>query len=844
MIPLPPPALRDLPLGTQLVAGLGVATVIPDLDFETYSPAGYIWNDDLGRWDGPPGAAQNAKGLGVVGAQRYTADPGFEILTARYNLKDGRGSQHWRPGLPPPQDLFDYIASGGLIETWNAGFERWVWENYCVPRLGWPPIRFEQWRCAMAKARAHALPGKLANAGDVLGLEVQKDRDGKRLLDQFSVPQKPSKADPRLRVSPVWTQADIDREWAERVPRATTKGQQRKLAEAILGEHADTLKLDAYCATDIESEAEASSLIPDLSPAELTYWLDDQRINRRGIQVDVAAIEDCIAIIGQAHRRYGDELRTLTGCAPTELEKLKGWLHAQGVHLDSMDEDAVSAALTWNLPPLARRALEIRAAVGSASVKKVFAMRNQVSNAGRLHDLYMFHAARTGRPTGNGPQPTNLPKAGPMVYRCGWHRGKPLESGGCGRHHGAHTMYCHWCGKFTLRGPKDAAEWNPDAMVDGIEAIGHRSLDWLEVLFGDAMLTLAGCLRGLFIAKEGHELVSSDFTAIEGVVIACLAGEQWRVDAYANDAPMYLLSAERMYGTTVAEMQAYAKVNGHHHPLRQKGKFGELGLGFGGWTNALRNLGADGTDDELKTMVLNWRGASPAIEWLWGGQKKGPADVIRQNAGMMNGADRWDKRTEYFGLEGMAISAVLNPGVEFPVMRLNGTPTGISYLVRGDVLYCRVPSGGLITYHRPRVEPAMQDWRGLALSFEGWNSNPKMGPLGWVRMNTYSGKLAENATQKSARDIQMPAIHRCETGRFDVDVRYGGSLTQQMAQARRASAQYPVVMHTYDEIVSEVPVDAGSVEEMESLMTTPLPWTEGWPIKAAGGWRGKRYRKA
>jgi DNA polymerase len=318
-----------------------------------------------------------------------------------------------------------------------------------------------------------------------------------------------------------------------------------------------------------------------------------------------------------------------------------------------------------------------------------------------------------------------------------------------------------------------------------------------------------------------HELISSDFTAIEGVVIACLAGEQWRIDAYANDEPMYLLSASRMFGVPVDEMLAYKREVGQHHPLRQKGKGAELGLGFGGWINALRSpqINMQGADDELKDMILKWRAASPALVWFWGGQKKGPADECRVGAGLQSYADRWDKTPEMFGLEGAAVSAVLQPGVEYPVTRMEGSHTGISYLVRGDTLYCRVPSGGLITYHRPRTKAAHQDWRGMSLSFEGWNTNPKTGPMGWVRINTYSGKLAENVVQRCARDIQMAAIRRCEAG------------------------GYPVVMHTYDEIVAEVPQGFGSVEELERLMTQPLPWTAGWPIKAAGGWRGKRYRK-
>lgn len=789
MIPLPP-RLDDLPAGTRLLAGLGHSTVIPDLDFESFSSAGFIFDAERNKWTGPPNASQGKKGLSVVGAAVYTEHPSCEVLSLAYDLKDGCGKQHWTPGFAPPAALHAYIRTGGLLEAWNVGFERWVWENVCVPRYGWPPVHPSQWRCAMAKARAHALPGALDKAGEVLALAIQKDKDGKRLLDKFSIPRNPTKTDPRTRI---------------------------RLHE----DPADALRLFQYNVTDIASEAEASSVIPDLSPAELRYWQDDQAINRRGMQVDVESIHNCIAIIEQAQRRYGEELQALAGCAPTELQQLKGWLHGRGVHLDSMDEDAVTAALTWNLPPEARRALEIRAAVGSASVKKVFAMRNQVTRAGRLHDLYTYYGARTGRPTGNGPQPTNLPKAGPHVYRCGWHQGKPLASGGCGRHHGAHTMWCHWCGRTTLRPPAAAAEWNPEAMVDALEAISHRSLDWLQILFGDAMLTIAGVLRGLFIAAPGHDLISSDFTAIEGVVIAALAGEQWRLDVYAGTRSIYVESASRAFGVPVAVMEQHKKDTGQHHHLRDKGKRMELGLGFGGWINALRSdqIRYEGTDEELKEAILKWRGASPAIEWLWGGQKKGKADSVRKNAGLLNWADPWDKTPFMFGLEGMAISAVLNPGTEYHVERLNGTATGISYLMRGDVLYCRVPSGGLITYHRPRLEQSDQDWRGLSLSFEGWNTNPKSGPPGWIRMNTYSGKVAENCVQKVARDKQMGAI------------------------ARAHDAGYPVVMHTYDEITAEVPRGYGSVEHLEQLMTMPEPWNVGWPLKAAGGWRSNRNQK-
>ena len=92
----------------------------------------------------------------MVGAAAYAKHPTCEVLSMAYDLNDGAGKQHWRPGMPPPQPLFDHVMAGGLLEAWNAPFERWVWEEVCVKRMAWPPVLPWSWRCAMAKARAHA----------------------------------------------------------------------------------------------------------------------------------------------------------------------------------------------------------------------------------------------------------------------------------------------------------------------------------------------------------------------------------------------------------------------------------------------------------------------------------------------------------------------------------------------------------------------------------------------------------------------------------------------------------------------------------------------------------------
>ena len=86
-------------------------------------------------------------------------------------------------------------------------------------------------------------------------------------------------------------------------------------------------------------------------------------------------------------------------------------------------------------------------------------------------------------------------------------------------------------------------------------------------------------------------------------------------------------------------------------------------------------------------------------------------------------------------------------------------------------------------------------------------------------MDTYGPKFVENCVQATARDIQRDAI---------------------IAQEK---AGYSIVLHVYDENIAEVPEGWGSIEEFERLMLPTAPWCAHWPVKAAGGWRGKRYRK-
>lgn len=820
--------------GTQIPAGLTQATVVAAFDVETYSEAGYEWNGDrvdsrtgrsAPRWQTPKGVS-GKPGLFCVNAAVYTAHPSARLLTLSYDLKDGRGKRRWKPGLPLPQDLFDFIAAGGLVESHYAGFEFWVWWNILHKRLGWPMIPHAQQRCSMAKARAWGLPGGLGDLGAVLNTHTQKDKEGKRLLEKFSIPRSPTISDTRLRILP-----EEDPEDAE--------------------------KLERYCDTDVATESEVSELIPDLDPVELEWWQHDQLINRLGVQVDVPTIRAAIRVIEEAFERYNGELRELTGGAvqrASELAKLQTWLHAQGVQMYSMSEEAIDEVLSnepppelakdvallrldreyaernrnsdsyvisqyaesmWPaikwlekhdlaLPSHCRRALEIRQLIGSAAVKKLYALDRHALDSGRVHELFTYFGARTGRATGNGPQPTNLPNSGPETNVCV----------ACRKHYGLHKSVCPWCFAPKMLAPphplpnKAVVEWCAEAAADAIEIIASGSLDAVETFFDDALEVVAASLRGMFIAAPGGDLVSADYSAIEAVVLAELAGEQWRIDLFRAGGKIYEASGAKVAGIPYEETTEYKARTGQHHPVRKKGKIMELALGYQGWIGAMKNFGAGEwmTEDEMKDAIIAWRTASPMIVEFWGGQFRGLP---------------WgDRKPDFFGLEGKAMMAVLNPGQAFSYR-------GITYQMRGDVLYCTLLSGRRLAYHRPRLRKNERDRWGdsLALSFEGWNSNPKKGAPGWIRMDLYGGLLTENVVQATARDVLIYAI------------------------VKLWAAGYRTVLHVYDEIVAEIARGWGSIEEFCRIMGELPPWAcnavDGlpWPIRVSGAWRGERYRK-
>lgn len=718
-------------------------------DFEVYSEAGYEWNGQ--KWQRLAGA--NKYGISAVGAAVYAEHPSTEVLSLAYAI--GHGRQLWVQDQAPPVDLFEYIASGQLLEAWNVGFEYRIWLEVCHKRMGWPMPNIYQFRDAMAQARAFGLPGSLDKAGEILGVADQKLTDGKRLIKKFCCPRQPTKKNKATRIY-------------------------------LHDDPEDAANLFIYNDGDILTETQAAERLPELPPDELAFWQQTLVCNQRGVQIDMDAVHAAIKVLEVELAICNEQISIITNefvTATSQNAKIVEWLNSQGVFTTSIDAEHLEELLKRDLSEPVRQVLLLRQKSGSAGVKKIYAMRRMACKDGRVRNLFNYHGAGTGRDTASGLQPQNLVKDGAELWKCPEcdHVQKKQD-------------WCNGCKGREL----SKIGWKPEYTNEVIDSLkcGHFAT---VSRFGDPVAAISGCIRGMFISAPGKDLICSDYTSIEAVVTACLAGEQWRIDAFERGDDIYLASCEEITGRNLE----WYRVNGYKsHPDRQKyGKPAELGLGFGGGIGAWRQFDkTDNFDDaEVKRIIQAWRKASPAIVELWGGQVRGVP---------------WDPyRYELFGLEGMAIKATLNPGTVC-------TYRGISFEVRAnDLLYCTLPSGRERVYHKPRLSPSDR-WEGqLQLSYEGWNTNPKKGKPGWIRMKLYGGLLTENVVQATARDILRDAVIRLE--------RLG----------------YPIVLRIHDELVSEVPEGVGSVEEFEAIMSLKPAWCANWPIKVAGGYRAKRYRK-
>lgn len=640
--------------------------------------------------------------LKKTGAHIYAQDPTTDIWCACYSI-DGGPVQSWVPGDPVPLEFADPDAE---IHAWNAQFERVIWREVLTPRYDWPEVRLEQFHCTMAAAYAMGLPGSLDQCGQALDAKVTKDKEGHALMLRMCRPRKVHD-DGTI----VW--------WDD----------PEKVARLI-----------AYCVRDVRSEQYIGSAIRALTKPERTIYLLDQRINDRGVSVDLALVNAGIDVATREKARLNREMRKTTQGFATcsQPSKIIEFCQSFDVPIESVAKDVLAETLDDEialdiLPPVVRHVLELRREFAKTSVAKLPTLLAGTSDDGRIRGLLQYCGASTGRWSGRRFQPQNLTRQ-------------------------------------SLK-PKMI-----ELLVPLVLAHDHRAI---ELMFGPVMAALSEIVRSCLIASKGRRLMSADYSNIEGRVVAWLAGEEWKLDAFcAYDAgtgpDLYKLAYAMSFGIPVDMVTG---------DLRQIGKVEELALGFGGGVGAFqtmaKNYGVRVSDDKAEEIKLGWRDAHPNIEQFWR------------------------------DMEDAAFRAVQAPGREYGVGR-------VTWLRQGKWLMMRLPSGRVLFYRDPEIRPKKTPWGEMKdqVHYYGMNSYTRK----WERCSAYGGLWTENAVQATARDIMAAAMVRMDR------------------------AGYNIVLTVHDEVVVDQPEDSGSLSEMVSIMQTSPKWAAGLPV-AVAGWEGQRYRK-
>lgn len=417
----------------------------------------------------------------------------------------------------------------------------------------------------------------------------------------------------------------------------------------------------AYNKRDVEAELEIDRRLSRF-PVPDFLWKEfylDQEINDRGILVDMQLADKAIGLDAEAKEELTSEMKRLTGVEnPNSIYQLLDWLETQGYKSDSLGKTQVQELIKTAKEPV-KSVLQMRLQLSKSSVKKYTAMKNTACSDNRARGMFSFYgASRTGRWAGRNVQLQNLPQ-----------------------------------------------NHLPD-LSEARELVKYGSFEDIQMLYDDVPDTLSQLIRTAFIPRQGMKFIVADFSAIEARVIAWLAGEEWRMKAFANGEDIYCASASKMFGVPVVKHGE----NGH---LRQKGKISELACGFGGSVGAMKAMGADSlglSDTELKQIVTDWRETSPHITEFW-----------------------W----------------AVDRAVKKAVKEKTATKThGLLFSYEAGFLFIRLPSGRRLAYAKPYI--GKNKFGGESVTYMGINAQKK-----WDRLESYGPKFVENCVQGIARDLLM-----------------------------------------------------------------------------------------
>jgi len=422
--------------------------------------------------------------------------------------------------------LLNHVRNGGKIAAWNAMFEYAIWNCVCVPKYHWPKLKLEQCIDTMAVAAANNVPQSLDDAGLFMNAQYQKDPIGKRLIQKLCKPN----------------------------------------SKGVFNNDPELLKqLFDYCAQDVRTEMAIGSVLRPLEDAEQAVWTLTQRINLRGVPVDPDELQNAVLAVTKAQDALDNELLALTGCKPSERQKLLDWLNEQGADMDNLTAESVSNKLvSTNFDNLfsgedVKRALELRQEGSQTSVAK-YAKMLEVQRNGRIRNTLVYHGASTGR----------------------------------------------WASRGGLNLQNIARPTISDAEIEAA----------IPRLFGEAngsMDELSSLVRSAIRAPQGHTFVDVDFSSIENRVGVYLADQKDKIELFRKGLDEY-----KVFASTSLYRVPYEEVTKDQRQIAKSAVLGAMfGQGAKGLVKYAAGMGVNITETQAKSAVDNYRASYLMVKNLW-----------------------------------------------------------------------------------------------------------------------------------------------------------------------------------------------------------------------------------
>ena len=586
--------------------------------------------------------------LKKCGVYKYAESPNFEILLFGYSVDESDAiSVDIANGEEIPRDILNALVDDDVIKwAFNATFER-VCLSYWLKKH-YPEI-FVSYGDANDTTHNYLNPSSWRCSlvwSAYIGLPLSLKGAGEVLkLDD----QKMDEGAPLIRYFCV--------------PCKGTKTNNYRTRNLPEHDPEKWTVFKAYNKRDVEVEMAIKNKLRH-HPVPDSVW-DEYRIseiiNDRGIEVDMDVVENAIKMDAMIKEKLIARSIELTGLEnPNSVTQMMEWLTSKGIEIESLDKKAVADILATDIPDDVREVLQHRQQLSKSSIKKYQAMELARCNDGRCRGMFFFYGAHSGRWSGRLIQLQNLYK---------------------------NKM--------------------PD-LAAARELVRCGDYEMLELLYDNVSNVLSELIRTSFVPKKGYKYIVADFSAIEARVLSFIAGEQWRIDTFAEGKDIYCESASQMFGIPVTKKdKAY----------RARGKVAELALGYAGGVHAMENMGALDmglSEDELKPIVDAWRAANPNIVSLW------------------------------YAVELAAMNAIKQ--------RTTTSTHGLKFTYKSGMLFITLPSGRKLSYVKPKI--GVNRFGSESITYMGVGAQKH-----YERLETYSGKLVENIIQAESRDVLCYAMN-------------------------------------------------------------------------------------